>query len=631
MADASTTADAASHAAASVPFFTQALVFLGAAVIAAPIFKRIGLGTVLGYLAAGIVIGPVLQYVADGEAVLHFAELGIVFLLFLIGLELQPSRLWTMRREIFGLGAVQVLACGLAVGLLAWAFGGALGIGASAAVIVGLGLALSSTAFAMQLLEERRETGAPYGRRSFSILLFQDLAIVPLLILVPLLAAGGDMGIDWGAILTAVLCVAALVLAGLYLLDPLFAIIARTGAREVMLAAALAVVLGAAALMQFAGLSMAMGAFIAGVLLSESSYRHELEADIEPFRGLLLGLFFMAVGLSLDLETLAARWPLILIAVPLLLAVKAAIIYGLSRAFGSTHPEAVRVGALLPQGGEFGFVLFSAASTEGLLSAETTSVLVAIVTLSMALTPGTVALGARLAERHGTDDRLEAPDEDFEDAGSDVLMIGFSRLGQIAYQTLLSGGQDVTIIDSDPARIESAARFGSRIYFGDGTRKEVLEAAGIGRARIVAVTTADREATDRIVGLLRSDYPDKRVYVRSYDRNTSLDYLGRGVDYEVRETLHSALRFGRDVLIGLGMGERQAEAVRQEVEDRDAERLARQREEGIMGGRDLLKTEPQTPTPLDEPDHEGTIINAEDYPGSANDNAGPARRAEPAE
>ena len=279
-------------------------------------------------------------------------------------------------------------------------------------------------------------------------------------------------------------------------------------------------------------------------------------------------------------------------------------------------------------------MLFSAAATEGLLSAEATSCLVAMVTLSMALTPGTVALGSRLAERGTADDGREAPDEDFEDAGSEVLMIGFSRLGQVAYQTLLSGGQDVTIIDSDPERIEIAARFGSRIYYGDGTRKEVLEAAGIDRAKIVAVTTADRETTTRIVELLRSDYPDKRVFTRSYDRNTSLEYLGRGVDYEVRETLHSALRFGRDVLIALGMGERQAEAVRQEVEDRDAERLERQRTEGIYGGRDLMHTTPQvpvqTPTPLDEPDHEGRIINAEDYPG-ANDDHGLTRRPEPAE
>ena len=625
MADAST----AGSAVSSVPFFTQALVFLGGAVIAAPIFKRIGLGTVLGYLAAGIVIGPVLEYVTEGEAVLHFAELGIVFLLFLIGLELQPSRLWKMRGEIFGLGAAQVLGCGLVIGLVAWAFGDALEIGAEAAIIVGLGLALSSTAFAMQLLEERRETGAPHGRRAFSILLFQDLAIVPLLVLVPLLAAGGDMGIDWGAIAIAVLCVAALVLAGLYLLNPLFAIIARTGAREVMIAAALAVVLGAAALMQYAGLSMAMGAFIAGVLLSESSYRHELEADIEPFRGLLLGLFFMAVGLSLSLDTLAEHWPLILAGVPVLLAVKAAIIYGLARLFGSSHPDALRIGALLPQGGEFGFVLFSAAATEGLLTPEATSCLVAMVTLSMALTPLTVALGARLAERHPREDGPEAPEEDFEDAGSEVLMVGFSRLGQIAYQTLLSGGQDVTIIDNDPEMIEAAARFGSRIYYGDGTRKEVLEAAGIRGARLVAVTTRDPDTTTRnpeatrdIVDLLRSDYPDKAVYVRSYDRNTSLEHLGKGVEYEVCETLHSALRFGRDVLIGLGMGERQAEAIRQEVEDRDAERLQRQRSEGIYGGSDLMHTTPQTPTPLDEPEHEGRILNEDEIPDGANDNQG---------
>ena len=603
------------------PVFAEAVVFLAGAVIAAPLFKRIGLGTVLGYLAAGIAVAPLVAWMSHGSAgdgqvmgeeVLHFAELGIVFLLFIIGLELNPSRLWRMRSEIFGLGLSQVASCGLAIGLLAWAFGGLVGIGWRGAIIVGLGLALSSTAFAMQLLEERRETGSSYGRRAFSILLFQDLAIVPLLLLVPLLAPGGE-GVEspWRAVFLAFGAVAALVAVGLLLLDPMLRIIARTGAREVMIAAALAVVLGAAWLMHAVGLSMAMGAFVAGVLLSESSYRHELEADIEPFRGLLLGLFFMAVGMSLDLGTLLAMWLPILIAVPLLMGVKAGVIYGLARLFGSPHPDAARIAALLPQGGEFGFVLFSAASASFLLSREAASFLIAVVTLSMALTPLSVTLGARLSERRA-EPRPE-PDEDFEGAGDRVLMIGFSRLGQVAYQTLLTGGQDATIIDNDPDRIEAAARFGSRVYYGDGTRKEVLEAAGIGEADIVAVTTRDPAVTMRIVDLIKADYPGKRLFARSYDRNTSLALLSKEVDYELRETLHSALRFGRDVLVALGMGEEEAETVREEVELRDAKRLQRQRTEGIMGGREYMHTKPQTPEPLDPPEHEAHVINEEEF------------------
>ena len=617
-------------AAEAQPFFSEALVFLTGAVIAAPIFKRIGLGTVLGYLAAGIVLGPILRYVHDGEEVLHFAELGIVFLLFIIGLELNPSRLWRMRNEIFGLGFAQVVACGIAIGAVGWLLGGVIGLDGRGSIVVGLGLALSSTAFAMQLLEERGEISQPYGRRSFSILLFQDLAIVPLLLLVAVLAPGAEMDSPWQSIGIALGAIAVLIGAGLYLLDPLLRVIARTGAREVMLAAALVVVLGSAALMQFAGLSMAMGAFIAGVLLSESSYRHELEADIEPFRGLLLGLFFMAVGMSLDLGVIGESWLVILIAVPVLLAIKGAIIYGLSRAFGSPHAEALRIAALLPQGGEFAFVLFSAATASAVLDARAASVLIAVVTITMALTPLTVELAARSGREDDGDERPE-PDEDFEGAGSRVLMIGFSRLGQIAYQTLLSGGFSATIIDNDPDRIAVAARFGSRIYYGDGTRMDVLEAAGIAEAEIVAVCTADHETTRKIVGLLRDEYPQKQIFARSFDRNTSLELLSMGVDYEVRETLHSAMRFGREMLVTLGMDREHAEAVRGEVERRDNKRLQRQRRDGIEGGRELLNTEPQTPTPLDRPDREAEIINDEEYELGHNDNLPERRSAEPAE
>ncbi|MEZ5810004.1 MAG: monovalent cation:proton antiporter-2 (CPA2) family protein [Rhizobiaceae bacterium] len=592
----------------SASIFTEALVLLGGAVVAAPLFKRIGLGTVLGYLAAGIIIGPAAAaMIGGGEDILHVAELGVVFLLFIIGLELKPSRLWALRHAIFGLGLAQVLVSGAVLAGLVWALWN---IRPSAAIIVGYGLALSSTAFAMQMLEESGDTNLKYGQTGFSILLFQDLAIVPLLALIPVLAPFGDNtnALSWADIALALAGLAVLVVAGRYLLNPLFRIIANTGAREAMIAAALFVVLGSAMLMQYVGLSMAMGAFIAGVMLADSSYRHELQADIEPFRGILLGLFFMAVGMSLDITVILEEWATILLAVPLLMAAKAVLIYALCRLFGSNHADAVRVGLLLPQGGEFGFVLFTAASASFVLSSAQASLLVAIVTVSMALTPISVRL-AGLFVREDEDEQME---EDFEGAGSDVLMIGFSRFGQVASQTLLAGGTDVTIIDHSADRVRAASKFGFRIYFGDGTRKDVLEAAGIRRANLVAVCTHKKEITDRIVDLIQSDYPQAKLYVRSYDRAHTLSLRERGVDYEARETFESGLLFGRMTLQALGTEEELAIAIADDVRRRDAERLAIQQAEGIYAGSDMLHKRPVTPEPLIKPTREARRLDRED-------------------
>ncbi len=595
-------------AAESTSIFTEALVLLGGAVIAAPLFKRIGLGTVLGYLAAGIVIGPAAAaLIGGGEEILHVAELGVVFLLFVIGLELKPSRLWALRHAIFGLGLAQVTLTGALISFLIWLFAG---FNLSASIVIGYGLALSSTAFAMQLLEESGDTNQKYGQTGFSILLFQDLAIVPLLALIPLLAPGGEgrdviSGADFAI---AIAGLAILVIAGRYLLNPLFRIIANTGAREAMIAAALFVVLGSAMLMQFAGLSMAMGAFIAGVMLAESSYRHELEADIEPFRGILLGLFFMAVGMSLDIGVILENWLVILFAVPLLMGIKASVIYALSRLFGRTHDDAVRVGLLLPQGGEFGFVLFSAAASSFVLSNADTSLLIAIIIVSMAITP----ISLRLAGFFMTGSEGEQMEEDFEGAGSDVLMIGFSRFGQVASQTLLAGGSDVTIIDHSADRVRAASKFGFKIYFGDGTRKDVLEAAGIRDAKIVAVCTHIKEITDKIVDLIQSDYPQAKLYVRSYDRSHTLSLRERGVDYEARETFESGLLFGRMTLQALGTEEEVALAISEDVRHRDAERLAIQQVEGIYAGTDMLHKRPVTPEPLVPPTREARRLDKED-------------------
>lgn len=584
--------------------YSDVLLLLGGAVISAPLFKRLGLGTILGYLAAGVIIGPVARLITGGNEFLHVSELGIVLLLFIIGLELKPSRLWGLRHAIFGLGLTQVLASGLALAGLGATVAG---LSWQAAIIVGFGLALSSTAFAMQTLEQRGETNTQHGQKTFAILLFQDIAIVPLLALIPLLAPGAETARFSGSMQfgIAIVAVVALLLAGRYLLNPLFRIIANTGAKEAMIAAALLVVLGSATLMQLSGLSMAMGAFIAGVMLAESSYRHELEADIEPFRGVLLGLFFMAVGLSLDLAVLLRNWLTILAAVPLLMAVKVTTTYLACRLFGATRNDAVRSAFLLPQGGEFAFVLFTAAASASVFPAETASLLIAIVTCSMALMPLVAPLSRPLLSH----ERPEEIEEDFAGAGAGVLMVGFSRFGQIASQILLTGGTEVTIIDHSADRVRSAAKFGFRIYFGDGTRKDVLEAAGIRKCKLVAVCTNKRETTDKVVDLIQSEFPEARLFVRSYDRTHTLQLRAKGVDYEIRETLESGLVFGRRTLEALGLDEETANAILEDVRRRDEERLELQALGDLQGSRDRWHTKPVTPEPLVKPTREAKRLD----------------------
>ncbi|MEM5500129.1 monovalent cation:proton antiporter-2 (CPA2) family protein [Ahrensia kielensis] len=589
--------------------FSEAVLILGAAVVAAPLFKKLGLGTVLGYLAAGVVIGPVLRLVTDAEQVLQVSELGVVFLLFIIGLELKPSRLWSLRRDIFGIGLLQVFLTGVALTSLAVLLTDK-GIAASA--VIGFGLALSSTAFALQVLEERGEMNRQHGQKSFAILLFQDLAIVPLLAVIPLLApfateTDSNGLIEFGKAVGAIVL---LIVAGRYLLTPLLRIIGNTGAREAMLATALLVVLGSAYLMQLAGLSMAMGAFIAGVMLAESSYRHELEADIEPFRGLLLGLFFIAIGMSLNLGVLTSEWLTIIIAVPLLMIVKSLVVFVLCRIFGSDYNVSLRTAMVLPQGGEFGFVLFSAAAGMSIFDQDTSSLLIAITTLSMALTPLSVALGSRLEKASPIVDM----EENFEgaDESVDVLMIGFSRFGQIASQALLAGGKEVTIIDNSADRVQSAGKFGFRIYYGDGTRKEVLEAAGIRRARLVAICTHKMYTTDHIVDLIKAEYPEQKLYVRSYDRTHSLSLRAKEVEYELRETFESGLLFGASTLEALGVSEEQSRDIVDDVRRLDEQRLRIQASEGLAAGGNMIHTTPVKPEPLTKPKQEGRIVNVEE-------------------
>ncbi|MEM7290383.1 MAG: monovalent cation:proton antiporter-2 (CPA2) family protein, partial [Pseudomonadota bacterium] len=572
-------------ATATPELYTQALVLLGGAVVAAPIFKKIGLGTVLGYLAAGIILGPLAGIVSNGQDILHFAELGIVFLLFIVGLEMRPSRLWAMRRDILGLGSVQVLFCGVALSLLAWFIFPRF----SVAIVVGFGLALSSTAFALQMLESRHESNTPHGRKTFSILIFQDLAIIPMLAILPLFAYSTESGTGWQAFWVGIGAIAVVVLAGRYLLNPFLSIIARTGAQEVMIATALLVVFGAAMLMQWAGLSMALGSFLAGVLLAESSFKHELEANIEPFRGILLGLFFMAVGLSLDIDVLINSWVSIIAYVIVAMSVKSVMIFSACRLFGSSRQESIRTAAMVSQHGEFGFVLFAAATSNFILGSNTASLLVAVIILSMILTPLTVWIGGRLVDFLETEEEME---EDFEGADSPVLMIGFSRMGQVVSQAMLAAGSDVTVIDNNPNIIKQAAKFGFRIYFGNGARKEVLVSAGIRDCEMVCVCTHSPEVTNRIVDLVASEFPDIPIYTRAYDRAHTLQLMDKPVKFHTRETFESALVLGESMLLGLGKMPEEAKTIIEDVRRLDQERLLVQYHEGLYAGTDILHTKP---------------------------------------
>ncbi|MEJ1157750.1 monovalent cation:proton antiporter-2 (CPA2) family protein [Prosthecomicrobium sp. N25] len=577
------------------------LVLLAAAVVAVPVFKRLGLGTVIGYLAAGVAIGPAaLGFFADPGAILHVAELGIVLFLFLIGLELEPKRLWSMRKHIFGLGSAQVLLAAAGIGAAVYL----LGADWRVALVAGAGLSLSSTAIVMQMLEERGETRTGAGEKTFAILLLQDLAIVPLLALLAVIAptpsSGG--GFTEAALSGAkiLLAVGGVVLVGRYLLNPMFRLLAAAEAREIMTAAALMVVLGAAAAMTLAGLSMAMGAFLAGVLLAESNFRHQLEADIEPFRGILMGLFFLSVGMSVDLAVIASDWRLVAIGLAALVLVKLGTVYLTVRAFAGSHAEALKVAALLVQGGEFGFVLYQSAAASGTIPDRAASILVAVTTLSMALTPLVVALAERLAAPPEGEDE---PDESFDGATGSVLVVGFGRFGQIVSQLLLANGTDVTIIDNDTEMIRSAARFGFKIYYGDGTRLDVLRAAGAERAELIVVATDRREITDRIVDLVRSELPTTKLFVRSYDRGHTLALRSKGVDFEIRETYESALAFGRATLVGLGVDPDGALDLERQVRERDKERLVLQASGGLLAGKQILLTTPaeQAPEPTPEP------------------------------
>jgi glutathione-regulated potassium-efflux system protein KefB len=551
---------------------TQVALFLAAAVVAAPLAKLLGIGNVLGYLLVGVMIGPFglgfVYSVYEVSSILHFAEFGVVLLLFLIGLELRPKRLWAMRAAIFGVGGAQVVLTALV--LAAIAIG--LGLAWPAALFAGLALSLSSTAFALQLLEEKGELALRHGRLAFAILLFQDLAAIPLIALVPLFAvtaASAAPPMQFSAALQAIATIVVVVLVGRYLLDGVIRLVARTRVKEAMTACALLTVVGVTLVMEKAGLSASLGAFIAGVLLADSDYRHEIEADIAPFEGLLLGLFFTAIGMSLNLALIVDRPHLVIAIVVGLLAVKAGVLYLLGRRAGlEAHPSR-RLALAIAQGGEFAFVLFSSGLTAGVLEKPVVDLLSVAVTLSMAATPLLLLLDEMVAPKAVVLRAFDAlPEKD-----GHVVIAGFGRVGQIVARILAAKRITFTALDSDPEHVDGVRKFGAQIYYGDASRPEILEAAQTGKARAFVLAIDNVESSLRTAQMVRQRYPHVPIYARSRHRRHTHQLMDLGIAVIRRETFLSSLDLTREVLRGLGHSERDVRFAVETFKTMDRRRL----------------------------------------------------------
>ncbi|MDE3955274.1 monovalent cation:proton antiporter-2 (CPA2) family protein [Glaesserella parasuis] len=596
------------------PELIKTVVLLATSITIVPLFKRIGLGSVLGYLVAGCLIGPSgAGLFQDPNAVVHMAELGVVMFLFIIGLEMHPERLWSMRKAIFGRGFLQVALCGT---LLTFAGIFILGLPKEVAFIAGMGFTLSSTAIVIQVLDEKGISTTPKGQRIVSTLIFEDLAIVPLLASIAFLApeqAGAEQGTNWTAIGAGLVGVLILVASGKWLMNPLFKMISKAHIREMMTAAALLVVLGSALLMELSGLSMAMGAFVAGVMLSESSFRHQLEADIEPFRGLLLGLFFMGVGMSLDLSLVLNNWLWLLGVILLYVVGKGLSIYVVALVTKLTNLEAIMRTAIMSHGGEFAFVLFSAAATAGVFTADNQATFTAAVIVSMLLSPLVMIVIQRLVNLKVKKSTGEAQPnlegiEFAENLESSVLVIGFGRFSQIICQVLLARRINVSVIDSDVENIRMATRFGFKVYYGDGARIDVLRASGIAQADCVIVGLAEPDRTLQILELIKHEYPLVPVFARSYDRFNTVNLIKHHVDYQVRETFESALLLSKVTLERLGATETEAQDVINLVRHLDQERL---NEEVLHGFSDEIAKKYWRVEPFVKPAHEATALNEE--------------------
>ncbi|HSD37076.1 MAG TPA: monovalent cation:proton antiporter-2 (CPA2) family protein [Rhodocyclaceae bacterium] len=552
---------------------SQTAIFLAAAVLMVPIARKLGLGAVLGYLAAGVLIGPWgLRLIDDVEAILHFAEFGVVLFLFVIGLELQPSRLWVLRRQVFGLGSAQVLVSMAAIACIALFFG----LGWRAALIVGLALAMSSTALVLQSLAEKQQLTARHGRDAFAILLFQDLAVIPILALMPMMAGNGDVDFKVLTLLKAIALIAAVIIGGRTLLRPAFKWIATLGSRETFTAAALLVVIGTTLVMEVAGLTASLGAFLAGVLLADSEYRHELEADIEPFKGLLLGLFFIAVGMSANLGLLRTEALPIIGIVLLLMVVKFAVLYWLGRVTDCSNKSSRKLAVALAQGGEFAFVLFQLARQNDVLSRAQTDWLIVLVTLSMLAAPLLFLIEEKFLAPKFDDKAAQRPFDTVEDPSRAVLIAGFGRVGQIVARLLALKKIPFTVLDASATHVDYVRQFGSKAYYGDASRLDVLHAAGIEHAKIFVLAIDDVEASIKTAELVRRHYPKLLIYARARNRFHAYKLMDLGVKLMVRETWHSSVALAKEVLLGMKLPESEVDAAIARFREFDEANLLRQ-------------------------------------------------------
>lgn len=568
-------------------FLVQAATYLGAAAVAVPIFNRFKLGSILGYLAAGVAVGPFgLNLIHQEEGVFHVAEFGVVLFLFVIGLELSISRLWSMRGQILGLGAAQMITTGAVIGVLFMAAGV---MSREAAIIAGLSFAFSSTAFALQLLKDRGEINTAYGNRSFSILLFQDIAVIPLLAIIPFVAASGNTeAAGWDNLLKAAGVVAALILVGRYALNRVLRIVASSGSREAFAATALLIVALTALAVSWAGLSMALGAFLAGVLLAESAYKHQIETDIEPFRGLLLGLFFISIGMRLDLGVIAQNWMIVLCGAVGLVAIKAALLYGVSRIAGAAHASALKTAAMLSQGGEFAFVVISLGAGSLLFTNGEATLMSAIITISMAMTPPLVILASRYGPVTSVEPSAELDGP--ESATGHVIIAGFGRMGQIISQVLSNSGVQVTAIDRSASHIRNAERFGFKVYYGDASRLDILMTAGAMEARAVILCMDDTESVNQAVTSLREASATITIIAVAHDRLHEIELKPLGANVIVRETMESSLLIAREALSRIGHDDHDIDDYIAQFRKRDRERLLAQVDAGPEAGMDLLHT-----------------------------------------
>jgi glutathione-regulated potassium-efflux system ancillary protein KefC/glutathione-regulated potassium-efflux system protein KefB len=554
--------------------FGQAALVMIAAVVAVPIFKRLGLGAVLGYLFAGVVVGPsALNVIGHVDEVLHIAELGVVFFLFLVGLELQPKRLWELRRSVFGLGAAQVIGSTL----LIFGAGVAYGLSAPVALVAAMGLSLSSTAIALRLLADRGVSQGKAGQSGFAILLFQDLAVVPLLALIPIIAgeqSGSAADVAVGAV-KVIAMVTALIVGGRLLIRPIFRLLGKTHVHEISTIVAILIVLGAGLAMTAVGLSMALGAFLAGVMLADSEYRHELEASIDPFKGILLGLFFMAIGMSANLEVARQSVVVVVGAVVVVVVFKTGLLYALLASLqGASRKERVQVAAALSQGGEFAFVLYGVAAEHHVLSPDIKDLLVVVVSLSMATTPLVLPLLERLIDRLFPAVKREQRAFDVVETEAPILIAGFGRFGQIVGRALIAGGHTFTALENNVEHVDFVRKFGNKIYYGDATHLELLRAAGIERAKALVIAVDDMATSIKIATIVKGSFPQLPMYVRVRNRAHAYAMLDMGIETIERETFHSSLRLAERLLGDLDADPAHANEVINGFERFDNEMLA---------------------------------------------------------